>query len=80
MHRWTKAPVNPCIHIRYFRNKACNRLPSLNDLHNLSRGNPTKDACVVVPEISDSGSFHGATNMEHKGAVVNGYAMALGEV
>lgn len=31
----------------------------------------------MVPEISDSGSFHGATNMEHKGAVVNGYAIAL---
>ena len=25
----------------------------------------------MVPEISDSGSLHGATIMEHKGAVVN---------
>ncbi len=31
----------------------------------------------MVPEISDSGSFHGATDMEHKGAVVNGYETAL---
>ncbi len=65
-------PVDFRLVCGHFRHQSRHSLASLGDLHNLSRGNPSKDACVVVSEISDSSSLHGATNVEHIGETVNG--------